>query len=283
MYRLLFQLAAGLIALGCLLSCGPRASSIVGNSEGYDLEHPKVMELPTVLNEISGLFYYAKDTSLFAIEDEQGFLYKIFPNHPEKILRWKFAGHGDFEDLEMVGGIFYVLRSDGTIFAADISDPLNIQTTVYPAPEKGNEFESIYFDSSRNMLMLICKDCEADRKKHLSTFGFRLDTKTFVQDPFQIDAKHIAGIVGMHSIKFKPSAAAINPFTGRLMLLSAVNSLLVITDINGEVQQAYPLASRLYKQPEGIAIGSDRTLYISNESHKEGAANILIIPYKQPR
>lgn len=283
MYRIYYLLIPGLLAICGLLSCGPRASSIVGTTEGYDLEHPQVMPLPTALNEISGLYFYAKDTSLFAIVDEDGFLYKIFPEHPEKILRWKFAGLGDYEDLEMVNGVFYILRSDGAIYEANLDDPLNIRSTVYTAPGKGNEYESLYFDSSRHMLMLVCKDCEADDKKVVSTLGFDIDSKTFVPGPFRVDALHIAGIVGQHSIKFKPSAATINPFTGRLMLVSAVNSLLVSTDLNGDVQQAYPLPTSLYKQPEGIAIGADRTLYISNEFANEGAANILIIPYKQPR
>ena len=283
MYRLIFLLFSGVVALCCLLSCGPRASSIVGTTDGYDLDHPRVMPLPTALNEISGLYFYPKDTSLFAIVDEDGFLYKIFPNHPEKILRWKFAGLGDYEDLEMVNGVFFILRSDGAIYEVDLEDPLNIKSTVYNAPEKGNEYESLYFDSTRNMLVLVCKDCEGDGKKVLSTLAFNIQSKSYVSAPFQIDALHIAGIVGQPSIKFKPSAAAVNPFSKRLMLVSAVNSLMVVSDLNGDVQQAYPLATKLYKQPEGIAIGSDRTLYISNEFANEGAANILIIPYKQPR
>jgi len=282
MYRLLFVPAALLVALFCLISCGPRASSIVGTTEGYDLEHPQVVELPTALDEISGLYFYAKDTSLFAITDEDGFLYKIFPHRPEAVLRWRFAGPGDYEDLEMVAGIFYILRSDGSIFAADVTDPADVRSTIYPTPEKGNEFESLYFDSSKNMLMLVCKDCNGDGKKHLSTYGFNLETKAFVKDPFRVDAARIAGIIGQHSIKFKPSAATVNPFNNRLMLVSAVNSLLVVTTLEGEIQQAYPLPTRLYKQPEGIAIGPDRTLYISNEYHNEGAANILILPYNKP-
>src|SRR5690349_18248067 len=75
---------------------GPRASSIKGNMEGYDLDNPQIIYLPTALNEISGLWYYPKDSSLFAIVDEVGFLYKIFPKRPDEIMRWKFAGLDDY-------------------------------------------------------------------------------------------------------------------------------------------------------------------------------------------
>ena len=263
-----------------LCACGPRASSIQGNTEGYDLDNPKIIELPTALNEISGLWYYAKDTSLFAIVDEDGFLYKIFPKHPDRILRWKFAGRGDYEDLALVGSTFYILRSDGTLFATTIAAGDNIQSVKYDAPMEGNEYESLYYDESAGLLMMICKDCNDDKKKTLSTLGFNPETKQFVSSPFEIYAKNIASLLGQKSIKFKPSAATVNPFTGQLMILSSVNSLLVMAGRHGSIQQAYPIQTKIYKQPEGMAIGADRTLYISNEWNKKGSANILVIPYR---
>jgi uncharacterized protein YjiK len=86
--------------------------------------------------------------------------------------------------------------------------------------------------------------------------------------------------LGARAIKFKPSATTLNPFTGQLMIVSAVNSLLVTAARNGTILQAYPLETKLYKQPEGIAIGADRTLYISNEWNRKGSANIMVIPYR---
>lgn len=263
-----------------LCACGPKASSIHGNTEGYDLEHPKVVQLPTALNEISGLWYYAKDSSLFAIEDEDGFLYKIFPKRPNDILRWRFHGHGDFEDVCMVDGTFYILRSDGHVFVTNIYSGDSIVSEKYEVPEKGNEFESIYYDDSLRLVMLICKDCSDDKKKELSTWGFNPATRQFLQSPFAIDAKRIAAILGQKSIRFKPAAATINPFTGNLWLLSSVNKLIVVANRDGSVIQAYPLDPGIYKQPEGIAFGADRTLYISNESAGQGPGNILIMHYR---
>lgn len=261
-------------------ACGPKASSIHGNTEGYDLEHPTVIELPTSLNEISGLWYYPKDTSLFAIVDEDGFLYKIFPKHPDRILRWKFHGHGDFEDVCMVNGIFYILRSDGDIFATTIAAGDAIQSEKFDLPEKGNEFESLYYDDSLKMILLVCKDCPSDKRKTLSTWAFNPATKQFVQSPLQIDVQSIASIIGEDKIKFKPSASILNPFTGQLMLLSSVNKLLVTARRDGSIVQAYPLGAKLFKQPEGMAIGTDRTLYISNEAAGQGSPTILVFPYK---
>jgi hypothetical protein len=164
----------GLWLIVCILAgfcaCRHRAVSIRGNIEGYDFDHPQVIELPAALNEISGLWYYHKDSSLFAIVDNDGFLYKIFPHHLEKILRWRFHGHGDFEDVCMVDSTFYVLRSDGVVFATHIQSGDSIQSTKYEVPEKGNEFESIYYDDSLKQLILVCKECPDDNnRKRVST------------------------------------------------------------------------------------------------------------------
>jgi uncharacterized protein YjiK len=268
--------AAVLIAL---VACGPKASSIHGNTEGYDFDHPKVVDMPTTLGEISGLWYYAKDNSLFAIEDEDGFLYKIFPTQPDRILRWRFHGHGDFEDVCMVNGAFYILRSDGSVFVTSIPSGDAVQSTKYELPESGNEFESLYYDDSLKLIILVCKDCKADDKKTVSTWAFNPATNEFTAGPYEIDANRVSAITADQS-RFKPSAATINPFTGQLWLLSSVNKLIVVASREGGVIQAYPLNPGIYKQPEGIAFGSDRTLYISNESAGKGSANILVMPYR---
>jgi len=267
------------IALFALMACGPKASSIHGNTEGYDFDHPKVVEMPTVLNEISGLWFYPKDNSLFAIEDEDGFLYKIFPAKPNNIQRWRFHGHGDFEDVCMVNGLFYILRSDGTIFVTSIPSGDAVQSTKYEMPESGNEFESIYYDDSLKLMIMVCKECKDDKKKEVSTWAFNPATNQFTAGPYQINAIRVAAIATYDS-RFKPSAATINPFTGQIWLLSSVNKLIVVASRDGSVIQAYPLDPGIYKQPEGIAFGSDRTLYISNESAGKGSANILVMPYR---
>lgn len=264
-------------------SCGPKATSIHGNTEGYDFDHPQVVSMPTALNEISGLWYYAKDNSLFAIEDEDGFLYKIYPKRPDHILRWRFHGHGDFEDVCMLNGAFYILRSDGSMFVTTVSSGSSVQSIKYELPENGNEFESLYYDDSLKLMLLVCKDCKADNKKTVSTWAFNPATNQYVAGPFRIDAERIAAITAQEAVHFKPSAATINPFTGQLWLVSSVNKMIVVASRDGKILQAYPLDPALYKQPEGIAFGSDRTLYISNESAGRGSSNILVMPYRQQK
>ncbi len=261
-----------------LYSCGPKSTTIVSEIPGYNVNQPKAeLKFPPLLDEISGITYYAKDSSLFAIQDEEGFIYKIFPYHPDSMLRYKFAGRGDFEDVALANGIFYVLRSDGDIYAANIAT--EVKTQHYNFPEKNNEFEGLFYDDSVHKLRLMCKDCQSDGHKHLSTWLFDPQTGQYSNDSMRIDSRELAEILGEKKIKFKPSAVAIHPITHRLYILSAVNHVIVSANRDGSIINTCMLDKKIYKQPEGLAFAPDGTMFITNESAKVGAANLFIIPY----
>ncbi|OQP50728.1 hypothetical protein A4H97_02500 [Niastella yeongjuensis] len=248
--------------------------------DGYDLNKPFLLKLPVELDEISGLAFYAKDTSVFAVGDEFGWLYKIPLTAGKPIRKWKFSGDGDYEDLVMVDKVFYVLQSDGDITAFTFNEHNQILSQQEEFPSSGNEFEILYYDPHLHKLTMICKDCESDKKKALTAFHFNLLNKHF-DDSASIDVTAIANMIGEKKIKFKPSAAAINPITDELYILSSVNKLLVVADRNGNPKQAYPIDEGLFKQPEGITFTPEGHMLISNESAKSGVANILFFKYNK--
>ena len=85
-------------------------------AEAYQFDRPDaVIELDKELREISGLTIF-DDQHLGAIQDEKGIMYKIDLDTGEIVGRERFADDGDFEGIERVGDIFYVLRSDGDLF-----------------------------------------------------------------------------------------------------------------------------------------------------------------------
>jgi uncharacterized protein YjiK len=87
----------------------------------------------------------------------------------------------------------------------------------------------------------------------------------------------IAEKTGAEKLKLKPSAAAINPITGELYILSSIDHLIVITDIKGKFKELHQLDPVIYKQAEGIAFTPSGDMIISNESHQTGVATILVI------
>jgi uncharacterized protein YjiK len=250
------------------------------NPTGYNLQRPYKISLPLELDEISGIIFHEQDTSIFAINDEKGWLYKIYPDHPQRTEKWKFFGGEDFEDLYIIDSNFYALRSNGNIieFKFRNNGTVNVQTNTFPFGE--SEFESIYYDTSIRKLMIICKDCESDKKKALSIFTFDPLTNEYGNAPFSIDVKKAAKFVGQKSMKFKPSAAALHPITGNLYVISSINKLLMVTNPHGELVEAVKIDKGLFKQPEGICFTPSGTMIISNEAAGIGLANLLIFKYQ---
>ena len=265
-----------------LVSCNAKTPS--SENSRYDLVNPVVIKLPDGLAEISGIAYYAKDTAVFAIEDEDGIFYKIYLTKNNEIKKWKFDKKHDYEDLVFHDSVFYVLISNGDIESLQFGTGENITTNKFVFPDgnkKRNEFESLYFDDSLKQLVLLCKDCEDDSKKTVSAWGYSIDSQYYTPSVLNIDVQPLSEKLGKQKMKFKPSATAINPVTNELYILSSINHLLVVTDRDGKFKEVFKLDPAIYKQAEGIAFTPAGDMIISNESHETGLANILIIKNKK--
>lgn len=272
----------GCVALG-FAACNDAPRKVYPSPKGYELAGPEVKKLPVELDEISGIAYHNEDQALFAIQDETGLLYKIQPFQKENIERWRYGISGDYEDIVLKDGKFYVLKSNGNIAVFNFDDSGKVQGAEYPMNlVQGAEFESLYYEPAAGKLVLICKDCPQDKKKTVSTYRFDPVARAFESSEMTIDAEGIAGAMGQKSVKFKPSAAAIHPISGALYIVSAVNKMLVVADRQGRTQEVYMLPPGLHKQPEGLSFAPDGTMFISNEAADVGVADILIYKYTRP-
>ena len=138
----------------------------------------------------------------------------------------------------------------------------------------------MYYDGFKEKVVLVCKDCEEDNNQMVSAFFFNPLDKVFdSKSAFQINGNEIKNIIQTKKIRFRPSAAAINPLTKELFIISAIANTLVIADNKGNIKSAFKLNPKFFKQPEGIAFSPSGTLYISNESAETGSANILVFTY----
>jgi len=270
-----------LTLVGILSSCSLVGRGSNESPPGYNLNEPVIVKLPTELDEISGLAFYPPDTSVFAIVDEYGLLYKVYLNRPKYIEKWRFGKVADYEDLVLLDSNFYVLNSVGIISAFSFLSEDTLAYEEYPLPsiEGNNEFEILYYDRVTKKLTMICKDCEADSKAQLSGFTFDPHERKYDEKGFVIDVQQIAQLAGEQKIKFKPSAAAIHPVTGELYIISSINLMLVVADRNGNAKKIYRLERGNFKQPEGITFTPEGDLIISNEAAERGVANIMIFRY----
>jgi SdiA-regulated len=267
-----------LICLGCNAINKPDPVA-VSSPKGYRLDQPEKMKLREMLDEISGMVYYAPMNAIIAINDEEGELYAVPLDSSRHYNSWKFTRHGDFEDLAFTGTDWFALKSNGTIFKINNCFTDSISSEGFPFPGAvRNDFESLYYDGTR--LIIICKTCKNDEKKVTSAYAFDIITLKHSEQPiFQLEA-NLNSLGNEEKYKsLRPSAAAIHPVSKELYVIASLNDVLLIADASGKIKELFHLDSDLFKQPEGITFSPSGDMYISNEA-KGGIANILKFAYK---
>ncbi|HYH14234.1 MAG TPA: SdiA-regulated domain-containing protein, partial [Flavisolibacter sp.] len=185
------------------------------------------MILDKKLSEISGLFYLPDENSFLAIADNKQKVYRVTVDGKESdYFEDEFAEQDDFEDVVKVGNTVYVLISDGTIIDIKRADS-NLITHRYTFPTTDstnkNDFETLYYDSTSQGLIMLCKECEVEKGRNRRTaYRFDLATRQFDSTPFYtITTKSVADRLKDGKVDFYPSAAAFNPIDQRLYILSS--------------------------------------------------------------
>jgi len=227
------------------------------------------MELGKHLHEISGMSWMKDQDMILAENDEKGDIFLVdFKNKKDDFKKIKFGGKGDYEDIAMVKNDLYVLKSDGTLFkiATDSSGKQTAGEVGKIELTGSNDFETLYYDSDKKALVMICKNCGQDDKKTVSAFAYYPDSVGFDTKPlYTIDASKVKELSPRSTSKFQPSAARIHPVLKKLFIISSASNQLVIADTNGNVESVYMLAKKIFPQPEGLTFKSNGDMYISNE------------------
>ena len=248
-------------------------------SKEYDLHTPDRFNMPESLFEISGIaFNKGKNDTVYAIQDEEGKLFRLawdvkVQHHT------KFGKKGDYEDVAIVNDQAVILKSNGVLYTfpmseAQFEEPEGVREIKKLLPK--GEYEGMYGDEKTGNVYVICKNCELDNsKKDVSGYIVNLADTTKTVGNFSVLVDEIKAINGKVERGFRPSALALNPVTNEWYIISAVNKLLVVTDSNWKVKNAFPLSSNIFNQPEGITFDKEGNLYISNEGDDLTEGNIL--------
>jgi hypothetical protein len=249
---------------------------------GYDFNHPVVYNMPEDLMEISGIaFAPANNTTMYAIQDEEGKIFYWKNGKPETLAHAKFAKHGDFEDVAITKIYAIVLRSDGTLFQfplTAIATGTISAVKEWPGLIPAGEYESLYADNEHNELYVLCKTCVADKSSGtLSGYVLSISEDGIIRlkSNFTINTGNLGQQKKKQKARLHPSAMTFNKKTQEWYLLSSINKKLIIADRTWKVKQAISINPSLFPQPEGITFDSDNNLYISNEAGNSSAGTVL--------
>jgi uncharacterized protein YjiK len=252
---------------------------------GYNLNNPKRFKMPNVLREISGIaFYRGTGDTLYAEQDEEGKVFR-FRLGDANLKVTRFGKKGDFEDISVVNNFIIMLRSDGVLFTIPITEMQKKETDnvkIFSNLLPDGEYEGLASEDMSNKLYVLCKHCRSEKtNKWGGGTILQIDAAGTLTPAgnFELDIKEIEAISHSRKINFHPSALAQNPLTKEWFILSSVNKMLVVTDLDWKVKSVYPLDPSLFVQPEGIAFDQRQNLYISNEQGLSSAATILLFAY----
>lgn len=297
-----------IISFIVLSGCGTATESAIQNPDeksitaiGYNLNNPdEIFILPSVLHEISGITLI--DTSTVAcVQDEAGIIFFYDLRKKSITGDLTFYGNGDYEGIAFADGIFYVIRSNGTLYK--ITDP----NRPFPPEEirlKGiphNNIEGLCYDRENNRLLIAPKDkADKDLKSEVKQglYCFSLWKGELIKDPlfefklsvindfaagnnvFEPAEYNKKGEPKQPDIRFSPSAIAVHPVTGKLYILSADDHMLFVFSMRGNIEYITLLEPDIFNMAEGITFFKNGDMLISNEG-QNGNASLLRFVYRQ--
>lgn len=253
----------------------------------YNLSSPdKIYILPDALREISGITE-TDASSVACIQDEKGilFIYDLLKEMIKK--QYPFSNNGDYEGITRADKAIYILRSDGMLFEISNYESENSIIKSYYTGIPANDNEGLCYDRKSNRLLIApksnsTKDSEDKNKRFI--YAFDLKSKKLVMKPlFVFHLKALGKFASENKFKvpmksgskgdkkepdiqFRPSAIGIHPITNKLFVISGMEKLLFVFDMNGGIEYIEKMDPDLFPQPEGITFLKNGDMLISNEN-----------------
>jgi uncharacterized protein YjiK len=226
-------------------------------------------ELPDALREISGLAA-TPDGRLFAHGDERALIVEL--DVARKVVKKTFTlgrhgARGDFEGLAIAGGRFWIVTSNGILHEG--AEGANGGYVAFRTYDTGVgalcEVEGLASDPSANALLLACKEPRVRALQGMvAVFTWSIPRRALVNRAgLRVRADLIARSAGVST--FHPSGIERDATTGNWLIVAARERAVVELTPDGSIVAGAALAKRGHRQPEGIAIASDRTLFIGDE------------------
>jgi hypothetical protein len=268
---------------------------------GYNLSEPdKKILLPYILHEISGITVI-DSLSVACVQDENGivFIFDLLKNEIKK--QFFFHTDGDYEGIARAENTLYVLRSDGMLFEiinyGSSGKTKEIFTTGIPAVDN----EGLCYDQKANRLLIAPKSDiwkGSGNDKTRPVYGFDLNSGILIEEPvFNFDLSVIKRFasenklalpvkgkkdktVSEPDIRFRPSAIGIHPLTNKLFVLSGIEQMLFVFNMNGTIEYIEKLNPDIFSMPEGITFFKNGDMLISNEG-RNGNPSLLRFDYKR--
>jgi uncharacterized protein YjiK len=246
-------------------------------------EPAQVVRLPAALREISAITAFDAQR-LLAVQDEAGKLFEIDLAEAAVRVAVHFGGQGDYEGLARAGLEFFVLRSDRTVFPLTQRDGQWSAGATFRLDVPHDEVEGLAFDPDRNQLLFAPKDLpdggrKAKEKRPIFAFDLaarrclaaprcELDLDDVVEQAAKLGVDLPQRVTDKGKSRPAPKLRVADlavAADGSIWLLSAVDHLLVVIGVDGQLRGLHRLDAVRLPQPEGLAFLPDGRLAIASE------------------
>jgi hypothetical protein len=262
------------VAAVLLLLAGRSAAQGTSALAHYDLRGSgdSRVALGKNLAELSGLAFTA-DGRLLAHGDEKAVISQIDPADGAPLERFSFTGrdgvlHGDFEDIQVVGERIFLVTSSGEVYEGrERADGGGVEAVRLSGGLEGVcSVEGMTWDQPSRSLLLLCKQVRSKRwRNDVVVLSVSSETGRIDEQPrLIIPERELARVTG--SKNFNGTAMVRHPTTGTYILIAGPQHAFAEVDGRGRVLAGGRLDPERHRQPESIAIASDRTLLIGDEA-----------------
>ena len=255
---------------GAMVVCAPTQTA--GGIPGCLGGPPKLRwTLPAPLREVSGL---ALDNvgRLWLHNDERGLVGAMDAASGTPLGSYRLGPESlreDFEGIAVAGASLFVVTSRGMLYRAPLPDrsapagPLPIERLETGVGAQC-EIEGLAFEPAGQLLLLACKEPRTKAlAKQVAIFRWSIATKRLAT-PERITIAEADLARGRKGKTFRPSAIERDPASGNYLLVSSADQAFALVDAAGRVLKTGPIGKR-HPQPEGLAIGPNGDLYLSDE------------------
>lgn len=284
------------IGIMLLASCATAINNTSGLA-GYNLQKAdKVIQLPDVLHEVSGITTIDANT-VACVQDEEGILFVYNLQRGQLQNKYPFNVPGDYEGIARVNDTMYILQSDGTLYELPGYELRNFQMKAYITGIPANNNEGLCYDSANHRLLIASKSKPGKNKQdkdRREIYSFDLHTKQLSTQPvYEFSVAAIKEFALKNNItlpykknnsgtdaelKYKPSAICIHPITKKLFQLSASDYLLFVFDTTGQLEHVTPLNKEMFNKAEGITFLPNGDMLITNEG-QDKRPTLLLFKY----
>ena len=256
----------------------------------YDLNYPfAYFELDEILKNISGLSPTNDPNTVASLGSDEGKVYMINKKTGKIASSAFFVTEGDFQSIEFVRDTAFALKSNGQLYKIwnlrGAQKSVKMVKTNFP---RTATLSGMTYDIANNRLLISAK---GQKEGEFSREIYAYDIKTGQSSPepvYEITLASFKGFLANKSDKqylklredyvskastkgfdFVPSSIAIHPLSGNIYVVSSVNQVLLVMNIQGEILEMTKLKKESHLQPQGICFDEEGTMFIANEA-KDG-------------